>query len=250
MFVRVGKSLTTLGLIALVTACSAVGQASAPAASPSVSTAASTTPPAADSTANPGGANRPARAPSVAGTVQTVNGTTITVQSAQGGNPATIQLTKDTRIVKQSDVAMSDLTSGTAITAVGQLSGNVVQARRIQVGTNPAAPRQGGGGPGGNGGNGGNGANGGNPPPTVVNGTVDSVTGNTVTVKKTDGTSVQVQLASNGRITQQTIVTAADIVQGKFVMAIGQLQGNTLTATNVNLSDTAPAGRNAPAPQG
>lgn len=200
-----------------------------PTCAPTAVTAAATTP-------NPGGANRPARAPNVAGTVQSVNGSTITVQTPPGSNPATFQLTNGTTIVKQTIATLTDIKPGTEIVAFGPSSAGVLQAQRIQIGTGLGQGRQGGGGPGGNGGN---------TNRTVVNGTVDSVSGNTLTVKSTDGSSAQVQLAPNGRIVQQTAGTPADIVQGKFVIAVGQQQNGTLVATSVSLSDTAPAGRNA-----
>jgi hypothetical protein len=233
MQLRFASTLAALGLAAVVTACGTVSQASTAVTppAPTAATGAATTP-------NPGGANRPARAPNVAGTVQGVNGSTITVQGAQGGNPATFQFTNVTTFFKQTTATLTDIKPGTEIVAFGTSSSGVLQAQRIQIGAGPGQGRRAGGGPGGNGGN---------TNRTVVNGAVDSVSGNTVTVKSTDGSSAQVQLAPNGRIVQQTAGTPADIVQGKFVIAVGQQQNGALVATSVSLSDTAPAGRNAQA---
>jgi hypothetical protein len=192
----------------------------------------------------------------VAGAVQSVNGSTITVQTANGGT-STIQLSNSTTIRKQVTETVNDLKTGTPIFAVGQQNGNVFQARQITVragqggGPNGNGGAFGAGNPRGNGngnrsgGNGNtNGANG-NGAPSFVNGTVDSVSGNAVTVKTAEGSSVQIQLASNGRIVATQSASASDVKPGEYLTAGGQNQGGAFVASNVNLSDSAPPARNA-----
>src|SRR5712691_1526072 len=129
MHERFASTLAALGLAAVVTACGTVSQASTAVtpAAPTAVTGAATTP-------NPGGANRPARAPNVAGTVQSVNGSTIMVQTSPGGNSATFQLTNGTTIVKQTTATLPDVKPGTEIVAFGHSSSGVLQAQRIQIG--------------------------------------------------------------------------------------------------------------------
>jgi preprotein translocase subunit YajC len=191
----------------------------------------------------------------VAGTVQSINGSTIVVQRQQDNSTATVQISSSTTIRKQDVGALSDLQPGANLIAFGQTANNVFQAQQIQLGTGQFPGRTGGNG-GGNGGNGsngggnnggnGNGGNGGGrpgpgggAPGQVLAGTVDSVSGNTVTVKANDGSTTQLQLAANGRIVKTSNGTAADIQTGEFLIATGQDQGTTLDATNVTVS---PAG--------
>jgi preprotein translocase subunit YajC len=153
----------------------------------------------------------------------------------------TVEVTADTTIRKQVSQTLADIKPGATVFALGQQNGAVVQARQIRLGVTPGAGRP----------NGGNGRQGGNGTPrpatapggvTVVAGTVDSVSGDTVTVKSATGTSVQVQLLANGQVTAQENGTIADITAGKFLVAVGPQQGTTVTASTVNVTDAPPAG--------
>jgi preprotein translocase subunit YajC len=238
MFKYLKVTAATVALIVAATGCSA---ASAPtpttvpteaAAVPAVSAASPGSPVAGNGT--PTG-NRASRGPGVSGTVQAVNGSMITVQTRQNNTTVTVQINSDTTILRQTTETIAQVKSGDTIFALGQLSGDVVQARQIRLNATPGAGRP-------------NGAVG-NPagPATpaagapaglkAVTGTVDSVSTDTITVKAADGSSVKVQLAANGRITNQTTATAADIIAGKFLTVAGQMQGTTLVATSVNLTD-------------
>jgi hypothetical protein len=261
MIRRAAIGIFLLSLSVALPACGAIGQVSAPKQVPAANQGSSNATADQSVTSAPGGStsqdNRSARGPAVAGTIQSVNGTSITVQSPRGGDPITVELTSGTTIQKQVTASLSDAKVGDQIFAVGQLNGSMLQARRIQLGAGQNAGRFGGGGFGnaGNGGNGGNVGNAGNAGGggnagnggvrgSVVAGTVDSVSSDLITVKKTDGLTVQVQLAQNGRIMQTMTGSTSDLAQGKFLIAFGQQQGNTVTATSVNLSDAAPAGAN------
>ena len=246
MLSKVGIGLSALALIAATTACN--GQSAASALTPTTTTPVAAASPVAtvvDNGSVASGTPAPnGRGPAVAGTVQSVNGTTITVQPLRRGATMTVQLTNDTTIRKQVTRTITDVKAGDPIVAIGQETGTVMQARQIrlggvagQVGARPA------GGAGANG-NGGAGANGG---ASVVSGTVDSASADTINVKTSTGSTVQVQLAKNGRIIAQEAGTAADIATGKYIVAAGKQQGSTVTATSVNVLDTAPTGGNAPA---
>jgi hypothetical protein len=241
MIRRLGISMVTFALAAGLVAC---GQS---AAAPIGNTgAAAATPPAGRGGRGGGGG------PNVFGTVQTINGSTLTVQNQRDSSTVTVQLDSSTTIRKQVQGALSDAKAGDNIFAVGQESNGVLQARQIQLGAGF------GGGPG----NGQGQANGraasGTPGPggaaggnaTSVRGTVDSVSTDTVTVKTNTGTSEQVRLAANGRVIEQSTATAADIKQGDLVIATGQQQGNTLTATTVTLTVGRPNGGNGTAGNG
>ena len=259
MLRKVSLGFLTAALAASLVACSAGSQA-APAPTAAAAPAASTGSNAAQTTSNGlqavSGTPRPrgngfGSGNNAIGTVATINGTTLTLKSPQNSQTVTVQLTSSTTVHKQVDGTIGDVKPGQAIRAFGQQSNGILQARQIQLGTtqpfgNPGAGQAG---PG-------RGARGGGPGPngrptanagSAVSGTVASVSGNTVTIKTSSGSSVQVQLAANGRISEETNGTPSDLKAGDFVVAIGQRQGNTVTATDVNISNGQPGG-NAPVP--
>lgn|GEM_PF-4239052 len=235
----------TLGLALLAASVAACGGGSASsngAAAPTVAVAASSGS-SAPASGTPG--IRAGRGPGAAGTVQSISGSTVTLQSLQGGT-LTVQLNSNTVIRKQVLKAITDLQPGNQIFAFGQDNGGTVQARQIQllapgttVPTGRGGPNGGGGRPGGNNGSGGNATTGQNGA-TFVSGTIDSISGATISVKKSDGTTAKVALASRGRIVEQAAATTADIKSGEFLTASGQKQGNDLVASAVNLADQNP----------
>jgi Domain of unknown function (DUF5666) len=157
-----------------------------------------------------------------------------------------VEITSNTTIRKQVTGAIGDLKAGDTVSAFGQQNGNVVQARQITVGNGQGQGQGQGQGRAGsatpsNGTPRAGTANG-----TAVNGTVDSISGGTITVKTNTGSSVQVQLAANGRIVEDNAASASDIQPGEFLVATGQQQGSDLVATTINLSTTPPAGPGGP----
>lgn len=91
-----------------------------------------------------GGGNRGFGTPAT-GTVEKIDGQTITVKPATAGDPTTINLTPTTRIRRQAAIALSDLQAGNSVTASGTQNGDVFQATRLQVTEAPpiqAAPTQ------------------------------------------------------------------------------------------------------------
>ncbi|NTV62359.1 MAG: hypothetical protein HGA65_02325, partial [Oscillochloris sp.] len=66
-----------------------------------------------------------------------------------------------------------------------------------------------------------------------VFGTVESVDGNTLTVKTNDGSTVKVMLATDGVVRQQIDSSLADIKVGERVIATGTQSGDTFTASSI-----------------
>ena len=68
-----------------------------------------------------------------------------------------------------------------------------------------------------------------------VNGTVSAISGNTITLTARDGSTVQVQLAQGGVVRKQTEGQLSDIKAGDQITAIGTRDGDTVTASAIQL---------------
>lgn len=79
------------------------------------------------------GSGAPNAGRGVTGTVSAINGTTITL-SERNGTTASVELAAGGVVRKQVDGQLSDIKVGDRIVAIGQQSGNVIQAQTIQVG--------------------------------------------------------------------------------------------------------------------
>ena len=184
----------------------------------------------------------------VSGKVGAVNGDTFTVQDPRQQGTVTVKMTGSTQVLRQTSIALSSIPTGQAISAFGTQDGNVFTATQVTAGTTANGPggiSQPGrtspaGGP-----NNGQQQNG--PPPSNgtpqpgrspgdrLTGTVEQAAGDTLTVKTTNGSRVQMQLAAGGQVTQQVAGTPADITAGVQVMvvAVGQQSGTSVTAARV-----------------
>jgi len=69
----------------------------------------------------------------VTGTVEKVDGNTITIKPTNAGGAATINLTTNTRIQELTEIKASELQVGNSITAMGTQNGDVYDATRVQV---------------------------------------------------------------------------------------------------------------------
>ncbi len=213
-----------------VGACSTISQAvgSPPPVTPRVQGA---TQPTSDSSTSTIGSQ-----PGVAGTVESISGSTLTLQSPRNSGTITVQVTGSTAIRKQVIGSVADIKTGETIAAIGQEGNGVLEARQIQLGVSPSAPGAlGDGTPRTRGGTG-------NRNITTVRGAVLGVSGGTITVKTDSGSAAQVRLAPNGRVVEQAVGTTADIAPGDFVVVDGQRLGNTLTATSLAISPGRPGG--------
>ena len=252
----IGKIIVGGGLVLALAACGANTQAgsttgnAAPAVSNAPTAAANsdssaTTPPAAANGAPSGapGANGQRGMPGVMGTVVAVNGSTLTLQNQRQQGTTTVDLTSSTQIFKQATVDIASITTGKQISAVGSLDGGVFMATQIRIGMAGGAGM---GMMGGNGRNGaGNGPGAGQAPNGTAQtgrgrgnrlfGTIDQISGDTITVKAMDGTTTQVKLASNGQITEQVAGATTDITANERIAVVGQENGTTITASQINI---------------
>lgn len=89
-----------------------------------------------------GAANEP-RGQNVFGTVDSVDGTTITVKT-RTGTTSKIQLAANGKVRKQADGQISDIKPGDTVVANGAMSGDVLQATTIQIGGGFGGQRGGG----------------------------------------------------------------------------------------------------------
>ncbi|HEU5086912.1 MAG TPA: hypothetical protein VFT99_05685 [Roseiflexaceae bacterium] len=68
-----------------------------------------------------------------------------------------------------------------------------------------------------------------------VNGTVSAISGNSITITARDGSTVTVQLAQGGVVRKQTEGQLSDIKTGDVVTAIGTRNGDTITASAIQI---------------
>lgn len=250
------RTIVMAGVASVLLAACGSQQAAQPAQSDQSAPAAQAAQPAAPATGdqaaqNPQGGQR---GPMLMGQVTAVNGSTLTVQNQMQQTATNVAVTADTQIFKQATINLADAPTGEQISAFGTQQGDVFVASQIRIGVsggfggpggappssdqngqppqgNPPQgnppdgnPPQGApqGGPNGNGG-------------TRISGTIEQVSANALTIKQADGATVQVQLANDGRMVQQVAATTADITTGTSVMVQGEQNGDTVTATRIEL---------------
>jgi hypothetical protein len=265
---RISRAVAAAIILILVAGCgtsATTGATQSNGAANGANTAATANPaPANNGQSNPAPANNGQGrvGPGVSGQVTAINGNTLTVQDQRQQSAITVNLTDSTQVFKQATIDIAKVPVGETISAFGSQDGDVFTATQVRIGA--AGSGLGGRGQGGpNGGQGGGqppadgtaqpggGPNGGQPPADGtaqpgrgfggggVFGTVESVSGDTITVKTANGETVKVRLAQDGRITQQVAGTRADITVGVQVSVIGdatgEQNGTTVTATQVNI---------------
>jgi riboflavin synthase alpha subunit len=156
----------------------------------------------------------PATAPrgnALVGDVTAINGNTLTVQTLQRGQ-FQVQTDAQTQFVTKDNatITLSDIKVGNRIMARGSWSGNVLQAQLIALA--PADLRD------------------------LVAGRVASINGSTLVVTRRDGSNVNVVTSADTRFRSPDSLTPAlaNIKVGDAVEAAGVLNGDTLTAGQVN----------------
>lgn len=206
---------------------------------------------------------QPPMALGVMGTVISVDGSTITVQDSQQQSNVTVLLTDNTQVFKQVTIALTDVSVGESLSAMGSLNGDVFTAAQIRLGVD-AAPTNGSGGmpqpdgagqPGGNPPDsrqppaGGQPPSGGQPPAgnqapangqaqpggRPLSGTVTAVSSDTLTIETASGSTMQVRLDTNGQIVRQVAGTSADITPNVQIMVRGEQSDTTITATRIDI---------------
>jgi Cu/Ag efflux protein CusF len=192
------------------------------------------------------------------GTVQKVDGTTITV-TQQDGTVAKAVVSNTTTFVKDSTMTAADIKVGDTVAAVGQtgVDGSIA-ALQVTDGNGAQAAaaggfaRQGGaaaGGTGGQGGaavggTGGAAAGGGGRPggaaaagqfagAATANGTVQKIDGQSLTITEQSGQTVVVTISTNTRLRKATTAVLADVAAGDQVTIIGQTGSDGSIAATV-----------------
>ncbi|HEY7127590.1 MAG TPA: DUF5666 domain-containing protein [Ktedonobacterales bacterium] len=223
------------------------------------------------------------------GTVTAVSSTQLTVQTLQG-TAVTLQLASQTRYTRQQTLAFSDVQDGKTIQIIakqnadGSYTAQTVVLQDRAAGTGGSNGGNGGsGGTGGNGGNGGNGGgnggrgNGGNGGGGVnracflrgtvtpgaggfgggqgtlpngqhlVTGTVSTVSGQSITVTTRAGQDLTVNVDSSTTYSTTAQAQASDLQKGQAVQAQGRKNADsTITAVAVNILLKLPTGNTNP----
>jgi len=203
------------------------------------------------------------------GKVTSVDGSMITIQDQRQQNAITVTLTDSTKVFKQTAITLADAPVGESISAIGQQGSDVFTATQVLIGQAtvvtgmaPGGPPQQGGdhpnngqppanGPQGNplqgngpqrGGPPGNRPQGNGPQPghggARLFGTIEQVSSDTITVKLTDNSTVQLKLATNGQVLQQVAGTSADITVGAQIRVMGEQNAAAVTATQIEILPT------------
>lgn len=188
----------------------------------------------------------PPGGPGIMGQVTEVNGTTITVQDQRQQSTTQISLTDSTQIFKQTAIPLANAPVGETVSAFGTQDGDVFTASRAQLGATSGQVV----GPGGYGNQQGSqppqagGPQDGQPQdgrPQVGNrgqrlvGTIEQATVDSLTIKTSDGATVQLHLGENGQLLQHVAGTAADIIIGAQVRVMGEQGDAGITASRIDV---------------
>jgi hypothetical protein len=193
--------------------------------------------------------------PGAIGTVEKVEGRTLTVSNPMSGAKTTIELTEDAKVFKQVEAKLSDVRVGERITAIGKQEGDTLTAEMVQVGVEEFAGAMDrpiiSGGPGesvivprpdgkvlpsgtpitrdlpiwrGDG-----------TMPQAVFGTVEKLDGDKITVKSPEGKTVTVQTGTDTTFQKRAEVDPSEIAVGETIVANGEKEGDVLKATQVQI---------------
>jgi len=175
----------------------------------------------------------------VMGTVASVSGTTITV-TGKNGTTYTVDASNATFLKTTPPVAGSTPTAPTTITIAGIAVGDTVRVQGTVSGTSVTATKVIDGIGGGRGGFGGKGHGG---MGHGVTGTVSAVSGDTITITNSKGTSYTID-ATNATASEVVSLPISSIKVGNTLGVQGTVSGTTVTATHI--MDGIPTGPQAP----
>jgi hypothetical protein len=206
--------------------------------------------------------------PLMVGTIEQINGNTLTVKDVISNASSTVQLVADGKVRKDVPVQLAEIQAGEEITAFGNTAGGTFTARIVQIGKSTAFADGGGpvmigigegAAPSGDtvGGQGNDpsasepqtvplegqppaDATGGDtlegaPGEAPVVGTVESVQGNTINVKRAEGGTIALQLDPAAEIRKQADVPITELKAGMLVQVSGAQNGATVEATLVEV---------------
>jgi hypothetical protein len=193
-----------------------------------------------------GGPNAP-----VVGSIESVDGSKLSVKRQMEGTTTTVQLAAGAKILKNVDAQLSEVKTSDTATAFGTKQGDVFQADLLRLGGGDGAfggpvfidrsngqatgdaPATGGAADGGAdkviiGGPGGESA-------MPVIGTVETIDGRRIVLKDQAGVSTTVQLTDSAKIQKQAEVPPAELTAGTFIFATGSHDGDIYQATQVQI---------------
>jgi hypothetical protein len=195
--------------------------------------------------------------PGAAGTIQSIDGSTLTLNDTRTNTTQKVTTSSSTRVAVSKTATVSDIKKGDRLIVTGTTSGSTITATNVndsgtagafggfrRNGTNGGengganggqngAPGTGGGfgGGGGNGGGFGGGAGNGN----FATGTVQSVSGNNITLQSRGGTTMTVVVNSSTKITKTESGSLSDLKTGDTVVVIGsQSSDGSIAATAIS----------------
>jgi hypothetical protein len=193
-----------------------------------------------------GGPNAP-----VVGSIESVDGSKLSVKRQMEGTTAIVQLAAGAKILRDVDAQLSEVKTGDTATAFGEKQGDVFQADLLRLGAGDSTfggpvfiDRSNGQATGsspatdeavnGSGGKvviGGPGAGSAMP----MTGTVETIEDQRIVLKDKDGVSTTVQLAEGAKIQKQAQASLADLTAGTLIFATGTQEGDTYQATQVQI---------------
>lgn len=220
-----------------------VGCGSAPTSSASTSTSSTS------ATATACVALRPR---TIAGTLQNINGNTLTITNLQGKS-VTATYSSTTRFARQTAITANTLKEGGFVAVqVSKQPDNTYAATRIMIANRNNFTGNGQNGqqrrnnanangcprptrPNGGNGNGGNGNNA-NGATRGVTGTLGQINGSTITVTEANGSDFTITLTKDTQITQTVQATSADLKTGTLITLTGQANSQgTIAAQNITI---------------
>ena len=188
---------------------------------------------------------RPNGAPGTQGTIKSIDGSTLTVETSDGDS-VEVTTSSDTTVTQTTDGSVSDVAVGDNLLVTGSTSGSQTQAEQIvDMGDQDISNGFGGGGPPGDGSGSGSaqtppqgapsGGSGNFTPP--VFGSVTAVDNDVITLKTAQGDTATVTTTSSTKVTVRHSAAVSDLTEGDTVFVMGTKDGNVVAATSISEGD-------------
>jgi hypothetical protein len=183
-----------------------------------------------------GQGNRPP-GDTVVGKITSVDKDSLVITPVAGGDPITVKITENTRIMKQREpIKLGDIKPDETVFARGELKNNTLQAVVVGVVNPQMVQRMGSGGPGEPGGLGPGGFNRDDLGKKFIAGEVKAIHETMLTIARPDGQSQDIQVDENTSFRRgQESITLPDIKTGEFVRGPGELKDGVFVAKELNV---------------
>jgi len=165
----------------------------------------------------------------VVGKVTSVEKDSLVIAPLAGGDPITVKITDNTRIMKQREpIKLTDIKPEEIVVARGELKNNAIQAVVVGVVNPQMVQRMGSGGPGA--------FNRDDLGKKFIAGEVKAIHETTLTIARPDGQSQDIQVDENTSFRRgQESITLPDIKTGEFVRGPGDLKNGVFVAKELNV---------------